>query len=178
MQSPRVQSAHHLADYLFGAGFAAEVREHADRHERLLRQLGAAAADDDGERAKTIQRRILRSYSSKLSCLVRSAKEADKLTPELIRATATWLNPSKDCGEKITAWAEAKASGNGWRPVCAFGPKRKALQTLVADILTAKFGNEEFDYLAQRFLGSNHIDGINAGTSFPYESPLSRIARK
>jgi hypothetical protein len=32
--------------------------------------------------------------------------------------------------------------------------------------------------LVQRFLGSNHIDGINAGTSFPYESPLSRIARK
>ena len=149
MQSPRVQSAYHKAACLFGPEFAAKARKHAERHEKLLRRLGVAVVGGDGASARKIQRLILRSYSSKLSCLVRSAKKSHKLTPEWVKATATALDPSKDCGEKIVAWAEAKASGNGWRPVCSFGPKRKALQTLVADILTAKFGNEEFDYLVK-----------------------------
>jgi hypothetical protein len=38
MQSPRVQSAYHKAACLFVPEFAAEVREHADRHEKLLRR--------------------------------------------------------------------------------------------------------------------------------------------
>ena len=149
MQSPRIQSAYHKAAYLFSPVFAVEVREHAERHEKLLRRLGDAVVGEDGASVKSIQKLILRSYSSKLSCLVRSAKNAHELTPDWVTATAKTLDPWKDCGEKIVAWAEPKASGDGWRPVCSFGPKRKALQTLVADILTAKFGSECFDYLVK-----------------------------
>lgn len=51
-----------------------------------------------------------------------------------------------DCGEAVNAWAEPKRSGKGWRPVCCFGPKRRALHTLCADLLSAKFQADEFDY--------------------------------
>ena len=149
MQSPRVQSAFQKAMFLFDALFAAEVREHADRHEKQLRRLAAAAMAKDSANIKSIQRLILHSHSSKLACLIRVVTKEDKLTPEAIREMAEALDPWKDCGEPIDAWAEPKASGEGWRPICWFGVKRSALQTLVADVLATKHGNEPFDYLVK-----------------------------
>ncbi len=149
MQSSRVQSVYQKAAYLFGPGFAAGVLEHAVRHDKLLRRLRCAVDCGNSAGVKDIQRLILSSYSSKLTCLVRSTEKTPKLTAAWLKATAKELDPWKECGEPIVAWAQPKGSGEGWRPVCSFGPKRSALQTLVADILSAKFGNEPFDYLVK-----------------------------
>lgn len=149
MQSPQVQSAVHRAEHLLGATFAAEVRGHAERHEKMLQRLRAASLASDVAGVKNSQRLILCSYSSKITCLVRSVEKDDNPTADWMRATAAALDPWKDCGEPIHTWAQPKSSGEGWRPVCSFGRRRTALQTLVADILVAKFGIDPFNYLAK-----------------------------
>ena len=149
MQSPQVQSAVHTAEYLLGTSFAAEVRGHAEQHEKMLQRLRTASLANDGVEIKKVQRIILRSYSSKIACLVRSGQKDDKPTADWMRASAGAIAPWKDCCEPINAWAKPKILGQGWRPVCAFGPRRRALQTLVVDILVAKFGIDPFNYVAK-----------------------------
>ena len=149
MQSAHVQSAVHKAETLLAVFFAAEVRGHAERHEKLLERLRAASLANDGVEVKKVQRLILSSYSSRFTCLVRSVEKDDNPTADWMRATANALDPSEDCGEPIAAWAQTESSLHGWRPVCAFGPKRRALQTLAADILVAKFGIDDFNYLSK-----------------------------
>jgi RNA-directed DNA polymerase len=170
MNHPRVQSAVHKAEHLGGPEFVAEVRVHAGRHEKLLMRLRNASAKENAAEVKKVQRLILNSHSSKVACLVRSLKKTSNFTPASILATAKALDAWKDCGEPIKAWAEMKSSGKGWRPVCSFGPKRKALQTLVADTLSAKFGNEPFDYLVKgkgaEAASDRIVELIDAGRRF------------
>jgi hypothetical protein len=144
-----VQSAEHKARYYFGPEFAAEVAYHAEHHEKQLRRFQRAVAAGDKAGIRTSQHRVLTSYSSKLICPVRSTDKEDKLTAEKIRTIAAELSPFVDCGEKIKVKIEPKASGVGFRHVCDFGIKRKALQTLCVDLLATKFGVDPNDYLTK-----------------------------
>lgn len=145
--SPLVESVYQKAKWHFGNDAAVIALDHARHYEHQLTQYREAVAQDSRGKARFIQHTILTSYSAKLVCLVRSLKADTKLTWEQLVGIAKTLNPTKGCGEAIFAWAEPKASGYGWRPVCAFGPKRTALQTLCADILLARFGVNPSDYL-------------------------------
>jgi RNA-directed DNA polymerase len=145
--SPTVESAYQKAKWHFGIDVASQVLIHARHYELQLAQLREAIAQDNRGKTRFIQQIILTSYSAKLVCLIRSLKVETKLTWEEVVGIAKTLNPKKDCGEAVFVWAEPKASGFGWRPVCAFGPKRTALQTLCADILLARFGFNPSDYL-------------------------------
>ena len=146
--SPRVQSASHYAQHLFGHEFAVEVSKHAEVHEQLLRRLSAAAATGNRRKVRQAQDALFRSYSSILVCLVHCLNQDSGLSPDAVKKSAAQLDPYQDCGEEIICWAEPKGSGNGWRPICSFGPKRQALHLLVVDILGARFGTDEINYLA------------------------------
>jgi RNA-directed DNA polymerase len=149
MMYPRIQSAYHKAEQHLGKPFAEEVVKHGQRYEHLLRGLGAAEAAGNRRKVREIQDLILRSYSAKLVCLVRSIRPGDLWTPEAIKQIAGSLDPRKNCDEKIGVRAEPKASGAGWRPICIFGPKRQALHRLVLDILDVRFPSDEFNYLVK-----------------------------
>jgi hypothetical protein len=138
MNRPVIISACQKARYLFGVEFAEEVLPHAQHHQKSLDQLEAATIAGNRRRANREQDRIFKSYSSRLTCLVRSLKKEDDVSPEWVREAAAQLNAWEDPGEPVVAWAEPKASGDGWRPMCKFGPKRRALQTLVGDVIITK----------------------------------------
>jgi RNA-directed DNA polymerase len=148
VRSPRVQSAYHKAKEYLGAEFADEVAKHACRYEHLLRGLAAAECAGNRRKAREMQDLILRSYSAKLVCLARSMQPGNSFTGDSIKQIAASLDPRKDCGEKIAIRAYPKLSG-GWRPICAFGPKRQALHYLVLDILDVRFPPDEFNYLVK-----------------------------
>jgi RNA-directed DNA polymerase len=149
MRSSRVQSAFHKAKQHIGTEFANEVAEHGQRYEHLLRGLAAAEAAGNRRKARETQNLILRSYSAKLICLVRSLQPGTSLTGDSIKEIAASLDPRKDCGEKITVRAEPKSSGTGWRAICSFGLKRQTLHRLVVDILDVRFGTDTINYQAK-----------------------------
>lgn len=149
MKSANVQSAVHRAQLLAGPEFAAEVQKHAEAYELSLRRLAQAAATGNKRRVRSIQYRILNSFSAKLVSMVGVVNPTVPHPPETIRAMAETLDPYKDCGEKVTCWKVPKGSGQGWRPICAFGPKRQAVHSLIADLLTARFGEDQTNYLAK-----------------------------
>ena len=125
MMYPRIQSAYHKAEQHLGKPFAEEVVKHGQRYEHLLRGLGAAEAAGNRRKVREIQDLILRSYSAKLVCLVRSIRPEDLWTPEAIKQIAGLLDPRKNCGEKIGVRAEPKASGAGWRPISYSDPNAR-----------------------------------------------------
>lgn len=146
MMDPLVTSTVQRAEHLFGPDFAGQINDHAERHAQALKDLRKAVLGDQRRKVREIQHRILTSLSSRLVCLIRSLKKADGFTPERSRETAAGLNAWQDPGETVVAWLQPKTSGEGWRPICKFGPKRAALQTLCADILGARFGVDPSDY--------------------------------
>lgn len=156
-----VDSVAHKARSLLGQEFEGEIRAHTISYTENLGRQRKAALAGDGKAVRKIQRTILRSYSAKLVCLVRALDEKDGLTAPYVEATAGALNPWNDSGEPVTAWAEPKPLGQGWRIICSFGPRRKALQTLCADILEARYGLEEVDYLRRGRGTESASDRIN-----------------
>jgi RNA-directed DNA polymerase len=149
MKSALVQSAFHKALRLFGQQFAKEIEGHADKYQGLLSKLAAACACGKSKRARETQHLIFKSFSAKLVCLVRSLDDAHGLTIEKVKSTADQLDPFSDCGENVVAWAKEKSSGLGWRPICSFGPKRQALHRLVVDVLQARFGDDNINFLSR-----------------------------
>lgn len=147
MKSQRVGCAQQKALKFFGAEFAVEVVRHAERHELLLYCLRRAVASGKQRKIREAQDRLLRDYSSKLISLVRSIDKNGKVTVESLKAMAAGLSAFSDCGEEVLVKPKAKSSGAGWRPLCRFGLKRTALQTLCVDIIAAKFGDDPDDYL-------------------------------
>jgi RNA-directed DNA polymerase len=146
-RKPLMEAAYQKARILFGVEFADEISTHAATYEGLLRQFERALSKGKSRKARGIQDLILKSYSSKLVCLIRSLGGETSLTVVDVRAIAKSLNPFKDCGEEIFTWADPKSSGYGWRPICAFQVKRKALQILCCDILLSRFGIESSNFL-------------------------------
>jgi hypothetical protein len=147
MQNPLVMSAVQKAQYLFGSEAAAEIQPHAERHCVSLEHLRRATKLGGQRRVRKEQTRILHSYSSRFVCLVRSVKRGDGLTWDAVKKMAESINPRRECGEPIIAWAEPKVSGSGWRPMCRFGPKRRALHVLCGDLITARFDPEPVDFM-------------------------------
>lgn len=150
MKSRITQSAYQKAHYFLGNDFASTIVKNAEIYERGLAGLARAVVNEPRRRIRAHRHRLLTSYSSKITCLVRVMDEDCNFTPEAILEAASILDPRKDCGEAIRCWAKEKSSGNGWRPICSFGPKRAALQLLVSDVLEAQFGIDERNYLSRK----------------------------
>ncbi|AWN43815.1 reverse transcriptase domain-containing protein [Methylobacterium durans] len=170
MNQARINSAEQRAQHLLGSEFAGVVRDHAERHEENLRRVAKAAESDNRRKIREAQNVVLTSFSSKLVCLVRAIKKHPDLTAGWVYETAAGLSAYKDPEEPVRTWAQPKSSGEGWRPVCEFGPKRRALQLLAGDVLTAMHGVEPTDYLTKgrgADIASDHITSlVEAG--YPY----------
>lgn len=149
MKSRISQSAFQKALYLEGKEFADSIAKHAEIYDRGLAGLTRAVASGRRRQIRTHQSRLLTSYSSKLVCLVRVLKKKDGFSLEDIYKVAAALDTRSDCGEVIRCWGEEKSSGHGWRPICSFGPKRAALQLLASDVLEARFGINQMNFLSR-----------------------------
>jgi RNA-directed DNA polymerase len=143
------QSAFHIADYHFGKPFSEEIASRAREFASMLETLAKAVGAGHKRKVRATQNRVFRSYSAKLVCLILSFDKQHDFTVEQLEAAARVIIPVRDCGEPIRAWAEPKSSGIGWRPVCAFGLKRKALQRLCVEIINACSAGDEIDYLTK-----------------------------
>jgi RNA-directed DNA polymerase len=121
----------------YGEEFAKDVAQHAQRHEELLKAHAGAVENRNVRKARQTEFRVYRSFSSRLVCLLRGLKKTNQWTLTKILAEAAKLDPYHDCGELIGVWAVLKASGNGFRPICSFGPRRRALQNLCGDVIEA-----------------------------------------
>lgn len=145
--SSRLDAARHKVLILDDSAFASEIARRARAHDDGLARLRRAAEIGDSRKVRSLVNRCLRSYSSRLVCLVSALKENDGHTADDLKATAHLLNAFADCDEPITAWPMQKSNGKGWRPICSFGLKRRALQILVEDILSALHPQKEFNFL-------------------------------
>jgi RNA-directed DNA polymerase len=148
MKSSMGQSAVHKAQHFFGVEFANEITKHAENYEHLLDQFVKAVAAGHPSGARKAQHLLLHSYSAKMVSIVRCLDQNSGLSAEAVREIAAGLDLYKDCEEEIDCWAEPKGSG-GWRPICSFGLKRQAIHRLIVDILRARFGIDDINYLAK-----------------------------
>ncbi|MGM4889900.1 reverse transcriptase domain-containing protein [Tardiphaga sp. 11_C7_N12_6] len=142
-----VQSASQIAHFHFGKSFSEEITHRARHVASMLGSLANAQATGNQRKVRAAQNRLFRSYSAKLVFLVICFDKKHKLSVKRLKSYAQTLNPVRDCGERIRAWAEEKSSGVGWRPVCAFGIRRQALQQLIAEMLKASASVDQLDYL-------------------------------
>lgn len=119
------------------------VRNSASQYVRDLQDL----AECRGRSAFVNRRKvfhILRSFHAKLCCLILGWNRSPISYSDAC-LLASELNPRLDCGEAVSVRLLEKPDG-GVRPVCSFGPKRRALQLLVKHVLEAQWGKPKFDF--------------------------------
>jgi len=129
----------------------AQFKKSALSYSGLLRQLARAVADDDENRAKHLTGRILASDAAKLSAVARTIKwgpEAPPISLAELEAIASTLNPYRRVNETIRLY-DTEESARRVRLVFDFGPKRRALQAICADILAVRLPAVDFEYLAR-----------------------------
>lgn len=140
-----IQTAKHLV----GDAFAAEMEEMVDCAQKALTRLHSAATFGSIRWIKTTQQQVFRSFAVRLCCVVLSVEKTDEaITSGFLRQVAGELDAFADPDEPVRAYAKVKSNRGDWRPICAFGPRRKALQTLVNLVLIAKFGPHPLDFMA------------------------------
>src|SRR4051794_3468258 len=93
-----ITSVVHKAQHLLGPEFAAHVRPHAERHVSGLNRIRQAVATGKNRAIREAQNRLLRSYSSKLVCLVQCLHAHPDVSVDWIAGTAAKLDPFVDCG--------------------------------------------------------------------------------
>ena len=158
MNDPRVMSIVQKAHHLAGPEFAKHVHPMAQQSRDNLRRLQGASTP---RKVREAQDLILKSHASRVVSLVLSVRKKPWVTREWLEETASTLNPHRDCGESIKVEVKPKSSGEGFRLICKFGPKRRALHHLVSDIIVAKFGLEPVDFLRKGLGADAASDHIN-----------------
>lgn len=146
-----IDSVVHRAAHLVDVEFAAEMRIVAIDARKKLAKLQSAVASNSGDRIRRAQRDLFRSFSLKLSCVVLSADKKDgEVTRSSLYEMAGEIDPFQDPNEPVFGYPKFKSERGNWRPILVFGPRRKALQTLVRLVLSAKFNFCPFDFMAPK----------------------------
>jgi len=146
-----IDSVVHRAAHLVDVEFAAEMQIVANDARKQLVRLQNAVASNSSERIRRAQRDLFRSFSLKLSCVVLSADKKDgEVTRSSLYEMAGEIDPVQDPNEPVFGYHKFKSEQGDWRPILVFGPRRKALQTLVRLVLSAKFGFCPFDFMAPK----------------------------
>lgn len=153
------------ARHVLGKGFdlygvEPRVEQHARNYACMLKELHALARRGRLRAARALVYRILKSHSARIcaAILSRHAKRPKVGYGELVQFAAS-LDCRRPSGEPVFAWAEPKSNG-GWRPVVNFGPRARACQRLVLDILRAWLGEGPFDFARKgrgRDKAINHV---------------------
>lgn len=136
------------ARYLVGGDFSQEMRERVRSANQQLERLRKAEIAGRHSALRMEQIRLFRSFDARLCAIVDSVDARSGLTAKDLRQHAQDLDPFSDPGEPVRVRVKIKSSREDWRPICAFGPHRKAVQTLVAYVLDARFGAHPLDYMA------------------------------
>jgi hypothetical protein len=148
---PLVQSVQGKALGLFGPESVAEAVLAAKSYVRSLDRLGKAISAGHARKIRAAQDMLLKSHSAMFVCLIRSVHKDDGLTLEQLREAAEELDPWTDPGEAVQIRLFPKSSNGpgslNFRPICVFGPLRKALQTLCADQILCLHGTEPVDFM-------------------------------
>lgn len=125
------------------------VRKLAKRHQEQLDRLASALLAGYHCHAEVLTRSILRSFAGRLSAVIRSARsmpEGRYDSLEVLKVRAGLLNAFRPIDEVVRQFA-VDNPGSHPRLVLDFGPARRALQTLCADILDVWLPTYDFDYL-------------------------------
>lgn len=72
-------------------------------------------------------------------------EKARALAEEQVRALAAEINPYRSTGERVIAWSAPKRSG-GYRTLCSFGARERAIQYLIKPLLEICGGPREHQY--------------------------------
>ena len=144
-----VESTVAKAKYYLEPDAVPKARRHAKRYEKLIARLVKAHESGSRRKARQAENLIMTSFSAMLVCLIRSLKKNDPHTLAEIREIAADLSAYKPCKEPVRLRFKPKASGKGYRPITSHGLRRRTLQTLAADLLHAKFGDDPSDYLVK-----------------------------
>ncbi len=129
----------------------AELKTVAEAYDRLLQQLRQATANGDKRRAQHFTGVILNSPTAKISAVVRNTMREEGSPPiplAELKVRARGLNPYRRVNEPVRQYF-IKMSGGKERLVLNFGPDRRAVQTICADILGNRLPEFDFDYLAR-----------------------------
>lgn len=131
-----------------GGDFVKDFRAHVRKANAVLKRLHRAEASGDGAMIRTLQHRFLQSHSAKLCAVALNVEFEKGLHVTRLHELAVELDPFSDPGEPVKAWAKCKSLQGDWRPICEFGPNRRACQSLIAFMLDARFGIHPLDYMA------------------------------
>jgi len=106
----------------------------AKRETRRLRsKLRAAVQSGDTYAIRRARSLLLLGFNPRLAALHqanRKMRAGGRLPLHRLEAEARALSVRNGTREVVRQWAEPKRSG-GWRPICAFGPRNRALQLLL-----------------------------------------------
>jgi len=104
----------------------------------------------------------------------------DRLTIKELIALAKKYDILKDLSEPARVWQQQKASGNGMRVICSFGPVARAAQQMVTKLLRQTYHHQEFQYAKLTFAekvehamtvikekGYTHVTEIDIKDFFP-----------
>ena len=125
-------------------------RKHARKHENMLNRLADAVTHQDLQRAKSLRREVLRSWSGRFSATIRCMRRPDEglMSLDQVIAVAEKVDPLHHCDEPVILHAVRKGP-NVWRPIMISGPRRRAAQLLCADVLTAGLVPDPINYLVR-----------------------------
>ena len=121
---------------------------YAEGLQKRLGQLAQAGAANNLGAVDHHTNQILDSFGAAVCAVVRSIKLKPEETPPTfaqIKARARALDGFRPVPEAVITWLEPKISG-GVRQLVAFGWRRRALQCLCGDILSALYPPYPFDF--------------------------------
>jgi hypothetical protein len=117
------------------------VRKYASYYVRMLAKITKQAkAGNTHALAKTVNH-LLASKAAIFCCLLLSHKDFPKENLEQLAAT---INPFKPIDEPVLVWTRKEDKKQ--RPLCSFGPKRRAAQRLCRDIMIAAGMLLDYDF--------------------------------
>jgi len=134
------------AQHLLDSSYPTDIKKFAAKHQKQLDKLRAlidAGSEEDGRR---LARSILTSYSAKICGVVRTIRGDTNF--EKIARAARGLNLFESLEEPIQQIVTG-GPGRASRFVLDFGPRRRAAQRIVADVLDVMLPRFEFDHLAK-----------------------------
>jgi hypothetical protein len=132
----------------FRADEIQQLREDASRYQSQLDRFGLVAAGGSWPAARMIAQRILRSHRAKVSGVVRTMRppEGEGLRLSDVRRLTSAMTAHVLAAEQVRLSVKPKLGG-GTRPIMIFGPHRRAMQKVCADLISAALAPAPFDYL-------------------------------
>jgi len=132
-----------------GSEDTTELKRITKSHCSRLSKISGAAAAGENQKLEVQLNHFFNSAASKVVAIARTIKRKASDAPISLtdlKQLAGRLDAFNPVKESVRVELEPKGNGT-FRPICTFGQKRRALQTLCTDALSAIFPAFKFDFL-------------------------------